>query len=337
MAFYASRKRARSAAASARFKKKPARTYRPKYGRRKASYRARRRLPVAFKSRMTRRSATLNAAKVLSLVGENKYRGYSSRGISPAECLTPQLKHGGTQPLSYVYFNAGENLNPSLQGNYWEDMNAYYYAQGDTKQDRDGDFLFVKGTTVNMNIQMLGGENTGAAGAATNQGLNPPVLFRLMVIKGNRKNNPLGKTTSVLNELFLDTVNNRYGTDSATHTPYEYMHAPINKRNWTVIKDTKFILEPPAVDFNDQSTASSINPASGKHASHKNFKLYLKCNQKCHYMPNGQPDNFDTQTLFILQAVNTGFNLATSTTPATIGTPRNYAVNVMSTTAALDS
>jgi len=330
-------KRKRSSGASARFKKKP-RTFRPKYGRRrKASFRARRRLPVAFRRRMGRRSATINAARVLSLVGENKYRGYSSRTITPAECMTPQPKHGGTQPLSYVYFNAGENLSTALQGNYWNTMNAYYYGQGDTKQDRDGDFLFVKGTTVNVNLQMLGGTNTGVGASAVNQGLNTPVLFRLMVIKGRRVNNPLGKTSSVLNELFLDTVNNRYGTDSTTHTPYEYMHAPINKRNWYVIKDTKFILEPPAVDYNDQSTASSIQSAPGKHPSHKNFKFYLKCNRKLHYMPSGQPDNFDTQTLFILQAVNTGFNLATSTTPADIGTPRNFAVNVMSTTAALDS
>jgi len=335
MASYYSRKRARSANVSARFKKKTRRTYRGK----KATKRQvrRRRLPVAFRRRSTFRSAQMNAAKVLSLVGENKYQGYNSKNASAAETLTPKPKHGGTQPMSYVYFNAGQAFNPVNQGIHWQEMDVYKYPQGDTKTTRDGDFLFIKGTSCTINIQMLGGANSGTAGAGVNQGLNTPVLFRFMVLKGNRKNNPLGITPSCLKELFLDNENARFGTDDSARSPFEYMNAPLNKRQWNVIKDTKFILEPPAVDFNDQSTASSIQTATGKHPSHKNFKMFLPCNKKVHFDANDEPDNFDTQTMFILQAVSTGFNLATSSNPGLISLPRNYAVNVLATTTALDS
>jgi len=158
-----------------------------------------------------------------------------------------------------------------------------------------------------------------------------------MVIKGNRKNNPLGISPQVISSLFLDNENDRYGTDATANSPYEYFNSPINKRQFTVIKDTKFVLEPPAVDFNDQSTASSINSVSGRYPNFKNLKFYLPCNKKVHFAANNQPDNFDTQTMFILQAVSTGFNLATSVNPSNISRPRNFVVNALATTTALDS
>jgi len=336
MASYYLRKRARTSSVSALTYKK--RKYTPRRGKKGRTRQVRRRrLPVAFRRKSTFRSAQMNAAKVLSLVGENKYQGYNSKNASASETLTSKPKYGGTQPLSYVYFNAGQAFNPTNQGLHWQPMDVYKYTQGDTKTTRDGDFLFIKGTSCTINIQMLGVANSGTAGAGVNQGLNVAVLFRFMVLKGNRKNNPLGITPSCLNELFLDNENTRFGTNDTTHSPFEYMWSPLNKRQWRVIKDTKFILEPPAVDFNDQSTASSIQITTGKHPSHKNFKMWLPCNRKVHFDANDEPDNFDTQTMFILQAVSTGFNLATSSNPSLISLPRNYAVNVLATTTALDS
>lgn len=286
-------------------------------------------------------SRTRKAASLLSLVGETKFQGFNSQGVSGSfgtENLTPQSKPGGTQPISYIFMNAGGQMSATQNPTQWLNMNLFTFPQGDTKTERDGDYLYLKGSTGKIQIQMLGAANTGAAGAGANQGLNTPVRFRAMIIKANRKNSPLGVSPALNSTLFLDTQNGNFGPDSTTSSPYQYMHAPINTRNWLTYMDTSFTLSPSAVDFNDQSTGSSINTADQKYPSCKNMSFKFPVNKKTHFQnASNQPDSIDTQWMFILQAVNTGYTLANSANWGIIGQPRNFRVQCLATTTALDA
>lgn len=286
-------------------------------------------------------SRTRKAASLLSLVGETKFQGFNSAGTTGSfgtENMTPQSKPSGTQPISYIFLNAGGAMQASQNPTQWLNMNLFTFPQGDTKTERDGDYLYLKGSTGKIQIQMLGASNSGAAGAGVNQGLNTPVRFRAMIIKANRKNSPLGVSPALNSTLFLDTQNGSFGPDSTTTSPYQYMHAPINTRNWLTYMDTSFTLSPSAVDFNDQSTASSINTADTKYASVKNMSFKFPVNKKTHFQNlTNQPDSIDTQWLFVLQAVNTGYTLANSANWGLIGQPRNFRVQCLATTTALDA
>jgi len=284
---------------------------------------------------------TRRAASLVSLIGETKFAGYNSDAITTPlgrQNASPQNKPGGTQPMTYVYFNTGGPMSASqAPTTIWNNMDMFKFSQGDGKTQRDGDYLYLKRAAIKYQIQMLGGVNSGTDGAGANQGLNAPVLFRLMMVKANRKNQPLGVSYNVNETLFLNTENTAFGPSGTTASPYLYMNAPINTRQWLTYMDTKFVLTPAGVDFNDQSTASSINTAFGKYPTYKNFEFKCPVNKKTHFGADNRPDSVDTQWMIILQAVNTGYTLSNSSDWSTIGAPRNYRVQCLGTTTALDT
>jgi len=216
--------------------------------------------PSRFRTRSASKyKRTRKVASLVSLVAETKFAGYNSDQITGGlgtESASPQGKPGGTQPLSYVFFNTGEAMVAAQNPSQWNNMKLFSYAQGDGSTQRDGNYLFIKQASVKLQIQMLGGVSAGIGGASANQGLNAPVLFRVMVIKANRKNMPFGISPVMNASLFLDTENGKFGPSGPTASPYLYMNAPINTRDWLCYKDTKFVLSPAAIDYNDQSTAS---------------------------------------------------------------------------------
>lgn len=314
----------------------------PKSTRRRRTYGRYATRPSRFRTRSASEyKRTRKVASLVSLVAETKFAGYNSdKIVAPLgkESATPQGKPGGTQPLSYVFFNTGDTMVTAQTPGQWNNMKLFNYGQGDSSTERDGNYLFIKQASVKMNIQMLGGVNTGTAGAGVNQGLNAPVLFRVMVVKANRKNMPMGLTKVLNDTLFIDTENGKFGPAGTTASPYLYMNAPINTRDWLTYMDTKFVLSPAAVDFNDQSTASSINSANPKYPTFKNFNFKCSVQKKAHFPSSGsvQPDSIDPQWMVVIQAVSTGYTLSNSADWSTIGSPRNFRVQALGTTTALD-
>jgi len=275
----------------------------------------------------------------LSLVAETKFQGYNSDTIVAPyglQSANPLGKPGGTQPISYVCFNTGGPLQAAQGTNQWNDMDLFKYTVGDSSTQRDGNYLFIKGSTCKFQIQVLGAANTGTAGAGQNQGLNSPIEFRIMIVKANRKNNTLGQVPVLNQTLFLDTQNSEFGPGGTSASPYLYFNAPINTRRWLTYKDMKCTLQPAATDFNDQSINSSLNTSAQRYPAKKEFSIRLPVNKKVHYADDNRPDSIDTQWLVVIQAVNSGYTLSNSTDWATIGSPRNYRVQALATTSALD-
>lgn len=107
------------------------------------------------------------------------------------------------------------------------------------------------------------------------------------------------------------------------------MCQPINKRQWLVYKDKTFTLSSPI----SQDQTPAINASTMKYPSRKLFNITLPIMKKVTFAegPLNVPKNVDTQWLIILQGIIEG----------TCGyggeAPRNYAVNVLGTTSALDN
>ena len=79
--------------------------------------------------------------------------------------------------------------------------------------------------------------------AATKQ-----LQFRMLVCKSRQLAVPAGQQDLPQTTLFINQIGNRQGVASVSSlamTPFEVMNNPINKRNWVVLRDSKFFLNNP--------------------------------------------------------------------------------------------
>lgn len=254
--------------------------------------------------------------KVLNSSGENKFQGYSGA------CLAPVAKPAGSQPISYHFLNTGVSLATALP-EFATPMSLFRFPQGDGPTNRNGNSLYIKQSYIKGEVQML-----PVIGGLT-QTANSPVEFRMLVVKANRKYNPLYVSPDPGGSLFLDTQNDEFGYDGTVASTFLNMNQPVNKRRWVVMCDKKFTLSPPSVVLDQVSDVSLQNP---KYAIKKRFRIKLPVFKKCHFNSNtaNSPENVDTQWLFILQAVNSSY-----CNPGQVA-PRNYSLNIYGTTTASD-
>ena len=278
-------------------------------------------LPSRLRVSKTRYSKTKQLAKILANYGENKYQGYSN------VCTDPVPKPGsGQQPISYQFFNSSVALanNPEFNP-----MGLFKFQQGDGNDQRIGNYMYVRGSTINCEIQMM-----PTTSASDTSSLLPQTDFRVLCVKANRKFDNLGKSPNPADSLFLTTFNNTFGYSSATPSTYEYMSQPVNKRKWLVYKDYRFTLNTPVLE-----STGSLNHALSTKVTKKRIRFKLPIYKKCHFN-NSQdpeqniPDNVDTQWLFIIQAAYTNHCFAPS---GTANAPRNFKVNWLGTSTARDS
>jgi hypothetical protein len=263
--------------------------------------------------------------KAMSSVSESKFRSYSG------ECLMPQPKPAGTQPITYLFMNAGAQLTQA--GNsMFQPMDLFNFPKGDSNLERNGDYMYVKKSHVKFEVQMLPqpGVDFNAQNSTTE--------FRMIIVKANRKYNKLGASPLAGNSLFLTSENDEFGFGIpggvSTASVFANQQQPIDKRKWLVYKDTHFTLSPPAQEYGDSSLPQQFatNTANSRYPVKKYFNFDLPIYKKCHFpSDSNRPDNVDTQFLMILQAVRTNY------CQDAVDAPRNWRVNILSTTSATDN
>lgn len=263
--------------------------------------------------------------QTLKAISENKFQGYSPTN----QCIQPVNKPGGgTQPISYHFFNAGVNM-ASLLPEFTNPMNLFQFNQGDASDQRIGRYMYIRKSTVKFEVQM-----SETAGPVEGSVPVPPINeFRLMVVKARRSNNRFGVFPNPGKDLFLDTQNGDFGYLSTTTATFMHHNQPINKREWIVYKDTKFKLScPSVVKVEDPSTTTPvpINQTNNRYPSKKMFRLKFPVFKKTFFNDAGVPGDLDTQWMVILMASPS--NYCQSGTA-----PKNYFVNALGTTSALDN
>lgn len=287
-----------------------------------SAFRRRRARPSRVRVSKSRYTLNRAIAKQLNNMTENKFQGYNG------DCLMPQEKPSGQQPLSYIFLNTGQQL-PSAGP--FQPMDLYKFPQGDTGNERNGSYMFIKKSHLKMEIQMLPKTEQDV------RGLNSTTEFRLMIVKANRKFNKLGQSPVAGSSLFLDTQNNQFGFGVAgipsTASTFLNQKQPINKRKWLVYKDTSFTLTPPAQEILDNAnpTQFGYNTSNSKYPVKKFISCDLPIFKKCHFEDSTDvPSNVDTQWLIILQAVRSNYC-------GEVKPPLNYRMNVVATTSASDN
>ena len=280
------------------------------------SYKSR---PSRLRVSTSRATVTKMIAKSINNLAENKFQGYTG------DCLQPQAKPAGAQPISYHLLNTGGPLSGLP---LFTPMNLYNFPQGDGNTERNGNYLYLKKTHLKLEIQML-----PTSVAAPLQTLNSVTEFRLMIVKANRKYNKLGNSPVPDNSLFLNTQNDQFGLDDVNSTTFVNMQQPINKRKWLVYMDQRFTLSPPAKEAIDDAPEQwAFNAANPKYPVKKFITLDLPIFKKCHFESDSDvPSNVDTQWLMILQGVRSNY------CTTNVAAPRDYRLNVLGTTSAGDA
>lgn len=279
--------------------------------------------PERLRVSKSRSRQTYNVERTLRNFSGCKYQGVNK------DCLAPVPKPGGSQPISYLFLNAGREIPSQSE---FSPLNLFQFPLGDDATSRVGSYMYIRKSHIKMEIQALpliqiaGGINA----------LQSTLQFRLIVVKQNSKYNSLGQEQICGDTLFLNTQNEEFGYNGTTATTFLNMSQPINKRKWLVYRDQRFILSPPSQESRELGTEIAINTATPKYNTKKYISFDLPVHKKCHFIDSDTsvdnvPDNLDTQWLMILQCVNGSYCQTGS------DAPRNFAVNLLGTTSAYDN
>ncbi len=277
------------------------------------------------RARVSKKRMTANKAvsKALANFSENKFHGIT------IDCSEPVAKPAGPQPISYHFFNTGDQLTGPMAVEFalpQGPLDLFTFGQGDTNDTRTGNYMYIKKTHMKLEIQML-----PESGLTPGQ-LNSTLDFRLIIVKANRKYNELGQSPDAGSSLFLSTQNDEFGYDGVIAQTFLHMAQPINKRKWLVYRDQKFTLSPPATESASGVPGEVVNAAFSKYPVKKLVSFNLPVWKKTHFNNlTNVPDNLDTQWLIILQACPTSY-----CNPGVLR-PGNYRVNMLGTTSCADN
>jgi len=320
------------------FKRKAQYTFnkaRSTYGRAAKKYRSakatarrgrRRYLPSRVYGRKTYNNTQRIVNRTLKSISESKFCGFS-----PVQCIESVGKPTGTQPISYHFFNTGTDISSILpefpaeqiavasQG----EMNLFEFNQGDAKNERIGSSMYIKHTHLKVEVQMKHKSDIARPG-------NPTVTFRMMILKAKRSTDKYGESPDPGNSLFLNTENAGFGYDDTLQPTFMHMNQPLNKRQWSVYKESKFTLSAPYQQQGELG-APAETFVNSKYPNRKLMNIKLPIGKKCNFGSlTNTPNNVDTQWFIVLQAVNTNYCEDNDR-------PDNYFVNICGTTSALDN
>lgn len=182
----------------------------------------------------------------------------------------------GSQAYKYNWV-LGTNVPGSWTGSYVP-LRGFTYPQGTGSQQRDGRYMFLDKTTLNMSIHM----NAKAT-------LSAPTQFRMVLFRARRASTPTGISYDPNVKLFLNSSGVAFGTGTAGVNFNDLYLQPTNKRHWVIIADKKFTLSP----FLRDGTANTA-AWQGQYPNYKLFRLLLNHKKKTSFQSNtNEPENYD--------------------------------------------
>ncbi len=283
------------------------RSYAPSYGRRVRRRIGYARKKVGYRKYVRKASSRIYAkpsrfafsrrANRLNTMVAKSIRGMAETKVIPWRQVDwAQPGQAGTgSGIAAVKFVAG--TQPLAQFGTYLPVGGFNTNQGPTKNDRDGQFIWLKHSTVKLTIQL---DNEVAIGIRAG-----PITFRVICFKLKRALSPAGITQVPDNTLFLKNDGNNFG--DATPSPgnmtaMDLMLQPINTNNYQVISDRKFNL---CHTQENASNAQTNNFAvQNNQKSYKTMTYTLNCNTKAR-VPAGtdtEPVDFDYRYAWAIYA-----------------------------------
>ncbi|AXQ66051.1 MAG: putative capsid protein [Cressdnaviricota sp.] len=165
-------------------------------------------------------------------------------------------------------------------------VSGFNASQGDTKNSRDGQFCYLKGSSVALTIQMDHEPTPGTTSC---------ISFRVICFKQRRYASPAGSTMSPETNLFLTNAGSNFGDGSAAPnnmTPMDILLQPCNTNNYQIISDRKFVLS----HTSDESAVQKYN-------SYKVLRYKLNHNTKARYLTTtNEPVDYNYRFLWAVYA-----------------------------------
>lgn len=312
------------------------RRIRPRYGRRtirrrrtttrryygRAATRVRQRQPTRLTYSRRRARFSTKVARSLRTIAETKVVAWrESEFVQPIACAT-------AAGVSQVKFIAG---NTAVSGySDFQVVGGFNIPQGDTRNQRDGQFVYLKGSTLNLTIQ---------ADHTTLVGRPAPIHFRVIVFKSKRALTPMGETVVSNIELFLR--NDGGDTGDARPVPenmdnMDMMLQPINTNSFYPIMDRRFKLGHTQTTAYDIDTGDpGVVPAQALQryiGSVKNFRINLRHSKKTRYENiTNEPINYNYRYCIAIYAYYPNQEPDTQA-----DTPLGWSASIRGTTSFLD-
>lgn len=311
------------------YSKRTTRTRRPRSRARKTVARPRRRAPIRRRPKRPRITKIRRTVNTLTPIAESKLQGIIKQMPNDTFVMANSREVGST------FVALGENLIPYLTASEQQTpMGLWNFAQGISKNERDGRSLFIKQTSCSVRV-----EYTPHFIDWGNTKLICPQQVRILIIRGKRVNED--EPNQVTANLFLDQLGNNKGLDSVVST-YALDKLKVNRKRWDVIMDRRTILSPSLVTSKDGSlgTAANINSTrqfSSKYPSSKDFNFTIPMNKKVRYNNpvSSHPSSLDTNYFMVMLNMAVGYDFTGGGTYPTME-PGLIGTTFFGKTAALD-
>lgn len=273
------------------------------------------RKPRTVKKTFKKRSPSkryANPSTSLTRFNFSKKRYYKNRGISTrinnfAENHLLQLFRQDEVPGIAIQLAALAHYRGFVLGSVppgWDtnliDLAGLSINQGTGQGQRAGDYVYLKNSTVSMEIDM----NKISTGAYT-----PPTEFRVIVFKQRRGVLPAGINFNPAKSLYLDELGAKTGYQTPGVNGSDLMLQPLNKRDWQIHTDKQFVLSNPA-----PITQTTTGGYSGNYPTLKRMRFNLPYWKRTHY-DNASllPDDIDYHWGIIVFARSQGKDTAANT------------------------
>lgn len=195
--------------------------------------------------------------------------------ITPQDEVIPQPIQLGAQSY-YINYVLGNNA-PGTWTNYTP-LGGMTWATGDGGQNRNGRYMYLNKTTLNMNIQM----NQSGRNKA-------PTIFRVIVFKMRRAMSPAGLTYNPSSTLFLENDGFNSGQDLPGFNGADIDLLALNKRDYIIYRDMRFTLQAPMA-----STTGETASFQGKYPNYKRIMCSLPHRVKAVFsQQTDEPQDYD--------------------------------------------
>ncbi len=196
-----------------------------------------------------------------------------------------------TTRVGFILQSVPTGWDPQLKN-----LGGIIVAPGVEGQQRVGNYVYYKKTHLTGRIDMTFTTTP-----------KPPVQFRMVICKSRQSVMPAGRTELPGGSLFLKPDGARQGylsTGSSAMVSLDYESAPLNKRDWVIYKDTRFILSHPMRPDSDGGNVGY----SGKYPVRRNFTCNLNHYKKTRISapPQNDPEDYDAHYLIYIFATSIG-------------------------------
>lgn len=161
-------------------------------------------------------------------------------------------------------------------------LEGFVWPQGTNQSQRVGKYMYLRNTMLKLQFQA--NDQSGPVVS--------PIRIRCVIFKARRSHTPSGVIKDPSQSLFLNGIGNEFGTKNVGLKVMDWNTSLTNKRNFMIVKDCSFIIQPTVVqpqgqDFIGQST---------RYPSQKNIAISLGHFQKAAFEnANNRPTDANYQ------------------------------------------